>query len=238
MSNDIVDPYYGWYLDDYKLEALIVQKYGSIERSIKLIKEYRNNWATDDNELSLSFYTNNLANEWKKYYSPVWAPYGTKVLSYKRKQEDITINTNRILDFTISANNGSTAFTNNEIVDIRTTGTNTVGTAQLIYANTTTIRVQNVSGNTSANSSVTKYIIGETTGANVTANAVTTVQENVTEDEERFWSPISFFDYEQELNEQKKHIRLVGSEVKDLLLQDFFEKIQQDMDPVTRIVQE
>lgn len=238
MSNEIIDPYYGWYLDDYKLEALLVEKYGSIEKSIKLIKEYRTNWAIDDSEISVSFYNNNLANEWKKYYSPVWAPYGTKILSYKRKQEDVTINTNRILDFTISANNGATAFTNNEIIDIRTTGTNTVGTGQLLYANSTTVRVQSVSGNTTANSTFTKYIIGETSSANVTVNAVTTVRENVTEDEERFWSPVSYFDYEQEINEQKKHVRLVGAEVKDLLLQDFFEKIQQDMDPVTRIVQE
>lgn len=238
LSNQIIDPYYGWYLNETQFQALLVEKYGSVENSIKKIKEYRTNWATDDTELSESFYLNNLANEWKKYYTPVWAPYGAKIISYKRKQEDISINTNRILDFSISQKNSQRNFSNNEIIDIRTTATNTVGTAQLIYANSTVVRVQSVSGNTSANSSSTKLIIGETSGANVTVNGVITIQENVTEEEERFWSPVSFFEYEEELNEQKKHIYVIGADLKDLVLQNFFERLQEDMDPVTRIVEE
>ncbi len=238
LSNQIIDPYYGWYLNETQFQALLVEKYGSVENSIKKIKEYRTNWANDDTELSESFYLNNLANEWKKYYTPVWAPYGAKIISYKRKQEDISINTNRILDFSISQKNSQRNFSNNEIIDIRTTATNTVGTAQLIYANSTVVRVQSVSGNTSANSSSTKLIIGETSGANVTVNGVITIQENVTEEEERFWSPVSFFEYEEELNEQKKHIYVIGADLKDLVLQNFFERLQEDMDPVTRIVEE
>lgn len=238
MSNEIVDPYYGWYLDDANFQSFIESKYGSFENAVKKIKEYRTNWATDDSEISVSFYENTLANEWKKYYTPILGAYGNTISSYKRKQEDITINTNRIIDLQISANNGTKTFSNSEIVDVRSTPTLTVATGQLIYANSTIARIQSVSGNTFANSTALRFLIGESSQANVTINGSTIIRENVTEEEERFWSPVSYFQYEEELNEQKKYLKIVPGQTKDLLLQDFFSKLQEDMDPVTRLVDE
>jgi len=238
MSNEIVDPYYGWYLDSANFNAFIVSKYGSFENSARLIKEYRTNWATDDAELSVSFYDNNLANEWKKYYSPVQAAYGTSILYYRRKQEDVTINTNRIIDLHISANNGTKAFTNNEVVELTSPSLIPVAVGQVLYANSTTIRIQSVSGNTHANTSSTLLASGQMSQANATIDNSVTIRENVTEEEEKFWSPVSYFQYEEELNEQKKFIKVIGNNVKDLLLQDFFSKLQEDMDPVTRLVNE
>lgn len=232
VSNYIVDPYYQWYLDDEKFGDLMIQKYGSIETSMKKVKYYRNNWSSDYTELEPSFYYNTLDQDWKKYYEPVFGA-GQKIISFKRKAQDITINTNRILDFTISANNGTNAYSNGELLDINTTGTNTVGTAELIFANSSVIRVQHVSGNTSANSTATKLIIGETSGANMSVNAVSTVKENVTSAEEVFWSPVYYYDWEQEINESNKSLILLDAGLTDLVYQAFVERLREDVDPLT-----
>lgn len=239
MSNEIIDPYYGWYLNEDKFNDLMIQKYGTVEKSKKKIKFYRNNWYTDDTELSVDYYNNTLSNDWKKYYSPVWSITAEKVMSYVRKQDDVTMNTNKILEYTITANNSNVSFTNNEIVDLKLNGQEaTVGTGELVTANTTKIRIQSVSGNTFANSSVILNIVGEDSSCNCSVNAVSTVQENITNNEAVFWSPVYYYDWEQELNEQKKNILLVSSDDMPTLMRQFERKINEDVDTETGLSQQ
>jgi hypothetical protein len=236
MSNDIIDPYYQWYLNDFQFEQMLIMKYGSVENAMEKTMLYMNNWSLDDNNLSVEYYDNNLPNQWKKYYTPIWG-IGLKIEGYTRRQEDISINTNRIISFSISSNNNPLTMTAGEIVDFTVSGgdNTTVGTAEMITANSTAIVVQHCSGQTSANNSARKHITGRDSGAEVSVNDTNVLKENVTETEEVFWYPVKYFDYEQYLNEQKKNIKLVGTEVKDLLLQQFQQQIQLDMDPITRL---
>lgn len=238
-ANGVVDPYYGWYLNENQLQKLMIEKYGSLENAIKKIKVYRNNWATDDTEISVSYYENTLAQILKKYYSPLWSQVGTKIMGYKRKQEDVTTNTNRIIDFNISANNNSISLANGELIDIKAAGGSsaTIGTGEIITANSTIVRIHNVSGETTANTANLKLIVGEQTQGNVTVNNSVIVKENITLVEQAYWSPVSFYQYEQEQNELRKNLLVVGIEVKDLVVEQFQRLIQQDMDPVTRIVE-
>lgn len=267
MVNGIVDPYYEWYLDDYAFEQLIIQKYGSIPNSMKRIKYFVNNWATDQNEVDASFYENNMALSWKKYYVPsVWkksrslikkknenesAVYTNVPLSYKRKEIDIFMNTNRIMDMSISADNNSKAIVIGELVDLKdVNGTSeTVGTGEVIAANSSVIRIMHVLGNTTANSTFLKLMVGETSGANLTinnseialksivVNSVTQFvkMENIPFDEEKFWSPVSYYDYELSENEKRKHIVLPAQGAKDIMYQRFQQRLQENMDPVTRM---
>lgn len=224
LSNGIVDPYYGWYVDNDKLQEIIIQTYGSIETSLKYIKFYRNNWANDDTELTPSYYENNLPLSWKKYYDPKWAS-NFKIISYTRKQIDSVMNTNRILEYAVSYNNYNT-FVENEIVDIKITNQNSiVGRGQVCFANSSVLRIQSVSGNTSANSISTKTLIGETSNTHVLANSVFTVHENITIEEEKFWSPVTAFDFETELNEEKKNIKLVDNGIVSLVVNEFTKKL-------------
>jgi hypothetical protein len=235
MSNDIVDPYYDWYLNDYQFNSLMIEKYGSIERALKKIIFYRNNWATDDTEISVSFYNNTLQQSWKKYYSPIWGP-GNKIVSYKRKQLDAVTNTNRIIEYTISANNTANGLILDELVDIKIPGQDaTVGTGEVIFANSTILRLKNVDGNTTATSTFNKTIVGETSFANVTVSNSDITFQNFTTDEGIFWSAVSYFDYETELNEQKKNIRLVGSEQHLLLVDQFQRRMNEDVDSSTNL---
>lgn len=269
MTNDIFDPYWEWYLTDEQIEEKLKSNFGSVETAMKKIKFYRNNWANDDSEISASFYENNLALSWKKYYVPSqWktsvsyvtkgnnketAVYSHSILTYKRKQMDVIVNTNRHIDFSIQSNTSSVAFSNGELADIKVYGgtTETVGTCEVLISNSSTIRVRHVAGNTSANSTHMKYIVGETSGANCVVNnsvvAVKTIEsnniitttklENFDESEGVFWSPVTYYDWEIEQNEARKLIVLPSAGIKDLMIQKFQERLQENMDPVTKLSQ-
>lgn len=237
MTNGIVDPYYQWYLNDSQFESLLIEKYQSLENAQKRIAFYRNNWATDSQELSVSQYNSIIVESWKKYYSPIWGP-GTKIVGYKRKQIDSITNTNRIVEYTIQANNTSISLSDGELVDIKITGQQqTVGTGEVIISNSSILRIKNVSGNTQANTTFTKTIVGEQSAANVTVSNSDVIFENITIEEQVFWSPVSFYDYHQEINEQNKNIKLVAAGQHTIVVDQFEQVVREDVDSVTGISQ-
>ena len=223
-SNDIVDPYYDWYLDPYTFNKLLEAKYGSLENSQRKVKFYQNNWSNDTNEISPSFYNNTLPNIHKKYYTPVFG-INTKIISYKRKEEDAVTNTNRIMQYTI-ANTSSFAFVKDEPVNFRLSGTDAnLGNGQVEMANSTVLRVRSVAGDVDANTTVTKDIIGMTSTANATANSAEIYFENFSNSEAVFWSAVNYYEYEQYKNERKKNIKLVGDGIQELISNEFRERL-------------
>lgn len=230
MSNDIVDPYYQWYLNNDALNKLVEYKYGSLEIAQRKVKYYENNWYDDSQQLSPSFYNNNLNNSWKKYYKPVLG-INTKIISYQRKEDDTRTNTNRILEYTISSDNANVSFIHDEVVNIRAAGSDaTIGKGQIDFANSSILRVKSVSGNTSANSSVPKNMIGDESSANVTANGVSIYFENFSNSEAVFWKEVTYYDYEVLQNEQKRDIQLIGDDIAPGLIEEFRKKIIEDIE--------
>lgn len=217
LANDIIDPYYDWYMSEIDFDKFIVTKYGSYENSVKKIKFYRNNWYTLEEEITPSFYDNTLSNELKKYYTPNFG-VNNKILSYKRIEEDWVMNTNRIIKYTHSSN---VVFTEDEIVDLKYSG-EIIGGGTVITSNTTTVTIQHVSGNTTANSSWTKEIIGETSGVTANTSNSEILQINISDDEAIYWEPVTYYDIEEELNESRKNIKVIN---KDYAL-DLSEKLR------------
>lgn len=206
LNNGIVDPYYGWYLDSYDFNNFIVKKYGSIEAAQKKIKYYQLNWPTTDFEISPSFYENNLPDHLKKYYEPNFSQQN-KILSYKRKAEDFVTNTNKLLEFSLSSVTGN-GFIKGEIIDIYNPALSSIiGGCEVVYSNTTVVKVQHISGNTSA----TNKILGETSNTLATITTSIKLFENLTDDEAVYWSPVYFYEYEIEKNEKNKNIRLLDA---------------------------
>lgn len=223
LSNEIVDPYYGWYIRDDQLDELIRTKYLSIENAKKRIKFFMNNWFNhSDDFLSVSFYENTLAKPLKKYWNPEFSEDG-KIISYKRKRLDETVNTNKIIDFTITYTDGE-EFEQLEFVDIFHNA-NQVGTGEVVFSNSSVVRIQSVQGNTFANSSSNTYIVGETSSTNAHANSYNIMIENISDSENAYWSPIYVYDYEVMQNEQKKTIKLVDNSIVPFLTNDFLSKI-------------
>lgn len=201
LSNEIVDPYYQWYLDELEFAGFIATKYGSLEAAQEQTKFYRNNWATDTTEISPAYYTYTLPYDWKSYYTPNYGP-GAKIISYSRKPVDHVQNTNQIIRYEYSAN---AAFVNAEILDIKFGG-EIVGGGEVVTANDTVVYIQHVSGNTTANTTAGKELIGETSGTIANTANGEVIYEVITDSESRFWNRVSMYDWEVEQNEAKKHI--------------------------------
>jgi len=204
LTNNTIDPFYSWYLDNDEFNGFIKSKYGSIESAIKQTVFYRNNWYNDSSEITPSFFNNTLDQRLKKYYTPNFG-INTKIISYKRKSEDWVVNTNKLMVWDVSYTSGN-SFTVGEIIDIKYNA-EIVGGAEIVSSNTTSITIQHVSGIT--NTSV--YIVGESSGSNANLTSSVTTIENITDEEAVFWERISVYDYENELNESRKNINLMES---------------------------
>jgi hypothetical protein len=170
----------------------------------KKVKYYQNNWANDDTEITPAAYNSYLPYDHRKYYTP---NYGTsyQITSYSRKKDDTTKNTNKLIDMgiTISSGNG---YVVGETVDILNVNT-VVGAGEIEYANTSHVKIKNISGNTSS----TNSIRGDNSNTLATITSSTIKYENITNSEAIYWNPVYFYDYELELNEKNKNIKLLNN---------------------------
>ena len=108
LSNKILDPYNEWYMNDEEFQEFLIKKYDTIVNAYEKVKFYRNDWINSDN-ISVSRY-DALTPKLKNYWEPVYST-GTNISSYKRKEADWSINTNKIVSYVVS----NTSFVNNEI---------------------------------------------------------------------------------------------------------------------------
>lgn len=205
LSNGIIDPYYGWYLNTQDFENFIKKKYGSIENSIKRIKYYHLNWSEDRINITPDYYDTNLPEVLKKYYTPNFGDRA-KILSYKRREELWIVNTNKIYQFNVNLHSNA-VFSNNELVEIRNSNNSAIGAGEVITQNSSSIIIKNISGNTNANN----IVFGESSSANATILDTDLLQSNISDDEFVYWQAVSFYDYENDKNENNKFINLLDA---------------------------
>lgn len=209
LANDIVDPYFDLYLNDTNFDRFITDKYGSIANAQQQIVYWRNNWETDDTELSLSGFES-LPDYAKKYYGPKVDRYNN-AYSYERKQEDWIVDTNQIVSIVVQATG---TFTVGEKVTQTATVGGVTANAVVTFANSTQISLKHVVGEVLAsNSTVTTTITGLSSGATANAQSLS-VQYAIPETEAVFWSPVSYYDHEAENNARKKTIQLIDTRLK------------------------
>ena len=208
LTNNITDPYYHWYLSEIEFDDFITTKYGSYEDAVQTILYYQNNWVKLEETLTPSYFENNLAPVLKKYYTPEFAD-NLKILRYIRRGEDWTVATNRIMSFDLT---GSNTFLTDERLHIWDNVGNEIGLGYVVTSNTTQVMIQHVSGNTTANSTVTRTLIGETSNVTLTTNQSNVVQISLDDLEAKYWDPVTAFDYEFALNESRKDLLIIASE--------------------------
>ncbi len=196
FANDVVDPYYDMPLEYNDFTKFIVSKYGSLERANRKIKYYRNNWADEADSISVTEY-NALNPNYQKYYEPEVNMDYTPI-AYRRVKDDTIVSTNRMITCLIQNVNGE--FTVGEEIKV-----NSNNYAFVTFANTTAMTVQHVTG-TIANTNV---VVGQESGATATIQQSNTVYETLASTEPTFWSPVSYYQYEDELNSAKKEIVLL-----------------------------
>ena len=195
LANDVIDPYFDLTLSADDFNEHIATKYGSYDLAARKIKVYRNNWY-DYNDVSITpSQFNSLANGTQKYYEPVLDNV-LNVARYVRKRHDDLISTNKIQSIAISSVTGT--FKVGE--EIQTNGTNY---AFVTYVGTNSITVQHITGTLSGT------IRGQESGATATVGSITTLLQPISAVDAPFWSPVTFLEYEQDINEAKKNIKLL-----------------------------
>jgi hypothetical protein len=217
LSNNITDPYYDWYLSEKDFHLYLCKKYFNlglvVQEKISILKSkiafYRNNWYEDKDYITASEY-NALPIELHKYWEPVVESTNV-VRAYQRVESDWTINTNKLVKY--STTHTIPAFINDEIVTITGTGINARG--QISDISTSSIIVKNFSGATGAiNASVTIHGTESGVSASFTHthfSPTIDVVENLKSYEMVYWSPVTVYDHEKEMNENKRSINVIDS---------------------------
>jgi hypothetical protein len=211
LSNNIIDPYHDWYVDQTTFEAFIIKKYGSLANAMTKIKYYRNNWYSDPAPTIIAAAYESLDPALRKFYEPV--PINDVIVNnpreYTRKKEDWTIRTNAIARYATA--NGA-GFVTSEVVDV-VFGPSSQGTGQIAFANTTTVTLENLSGVvTTGTISGSSYLRGRESLTNTAFTSATSVANNIPSAEFGYWSPVTLHDYETEINERNKSILVLKSE--------------------------
>jgi hypothetical protein len=200
-SNNVVDPYYDWFMDGDSFNRFITSKYGSLTSARRNIKFFRSNYVSDDSMITPAAY-NALSGNQTRFWAPVTGE-NNNVIRYERKKEDVSFQTNKTQQISISLV-GNTSFSNNEYV-FQTSGGTTVSSGTVIFANSSVCIVTNVGGTiTTANN-----LKGGDSLANATVSSVNTLSTSISADIQSYFEFVSFYDYENELNEQKKNIKLI-----------------------------
>jgi hypothetical protein len=211
MSNNIIDPYHDWYVDQTTFEEFIVKKYGSLANALTKIKYYRNNWYSDPTPTITAASYESLDPALRKFYEPV--PVNDVIvnspLEYTRKREDWVIRTNAVARYATA--NGA-GFAAAEVVDV-VFGPSSQGTGQVAFANTTAVILENLSGVvTTGTISGSSYMKGRESLTNTAFTSAVLVANNIPAAESGYWSPVTLYDYETEINERNKSILVLKSE--------------------------
>ena len=203
FSNDIVDPHYGWYLNDEQFNNYIVSKYGSLANAQQKTYRFEVSWLNDSSKKTVAEYnllTSVAPINLKQYWAPVVDEFDN-VVYYARKQADRYVTTNKIQQLTVT---NATGFEQGEIV-YQTSGSVVSASAEIELIVNNTLIVKHVYGTFTSPTTLT----GQDSGTSSLVSSVTTLQQNIPAAEEVYWTGVSIYDYELALNEQRKSIRVI-----------------------------
>lgn len=201
-SMDIIDPYYEYPLSPEQFSQYITDKYGSVANAQNRINYWEINWSDDDGKLSLSGF-NSLPDALKKYYNANYG-IGASIISYSRRKADWLVSTNMIVTYGVD---NDTPFQDKELVQVFT-GNTVIGNAEVCWSNSSFLIVQNVQGDTPAN---TAQIRGLTSNAVANISQVIFTSNSIPIDERSFWEPVTFWDHELTIHQGRKYIKLIDN---------------------------
>lgn len=220
MSNDIVDPYHEWPRTQLDMENFISAKYGSAANAAMQTAFYRTNYETDDRVISSAAY-NALSTGEKQYWQAI-VGYNDSVLNYERKQVNLISETNQLVTLTGTFNDIPAPSSVVKYPFLYGGPPNPVlGT--VAFANSTTVILKHVTGVWDAGLMV---YAGNNASINATITTANTTTRCIPDAELAYWTPVTWFDYEYELNEAKRNIQLISSVYVNKIERDMKELLQ------------
>lgn len=209
MTNDVVDPYSDMFLDGETFVNMIKSKYGSVEFAQQKIAFYLNNWfENNEDKLTISQYISAPKNI-KKYYT-ARINYANEVIEYVRHRKDWKKSTNKIRILTV---NSVASLTVGTLIYQYVAG-NLVASGEIVDVNSVDkkITVKNITGSFVTTAGNVFYKFNNTTQYSVSTITSPHTEDNIPANETQFWSPMTYFDQERELNELKRSIKLLRAE--------------------------
>lgn len=227
LTNQIIDPYYDFPLSDDDLNTYVINTYGGISQAQNTILFFRTNWASDPSILSVTAY-NALGVGQQKYWAPTLG-YSGKIVSYVRKKEDWTVTTNMVIaavttiDVELLTEDGYVIDTSDNYDIVWPEGGSTTVSFQVgeqvtqngvvvgtvAAAGPDILMLQHIDG--TATTITAGEIDGVTSGAAATILSTSLISQNIPDNEAIYWSPVYAYDYEKELNDNRKHISLLDN---------------------------
>lgn len=199
-SNGIVDPYHGWLLDEQNFNKYIVSKYGSLARAVEQTAYYRVKASSET--IAISAYAALTAAR-KKYWTPYTDDVGN-IMYYVRTKNNSKVATNAFVRLTASLNETAVSkFVIGEHVT-QVVGGVIGASGDVVRVTDTTVELQHIQGT---------FVAGNVTG--MTSDNVASIGEvfnigvTIPPDELIYWEPVSYFIHEQEMNEQKRKIKMI-----------------------------
>lgn len=200
LSNNTVDPYFEWPSTQNQLRDYIIAKFGSEANAQQQICFYRNNYYGDDTILDVPGYSA-LSDVQKFYWMPVAGADGSAV-GYERKPADIIVDTNATLQLTGDFSNSAARAENVYVTQSAAAGF--VG-----FSNTSVLMLRHITGN---------FVPGTCSAG--TISVVTPGVVTIPAGAAPYYSPVSEYEYAEELNESRKNIRLLQVQYLDVIVRD------------------
>jgi len=235
ITNDVLDPYFEWYLTDYQMTQFIKDKYGNMQRAMDRVAYYRNDYS-DKNSIGVAAF-NALTPGQMQYWEPVYG-VGSYVIEFRRKALELKASTNFILSVGYTGNGGFTDsntglwdsyFKSDEVLKIQlynyVTSRYVTGKAQFIQANSTNMLIQHIDGDAFPHDDVVinanSYIYGVESSSNINITSCEFISNNIPADVYAYWAPVYYYDIEIEKNEGNKTIRLLQAQYVPDFLRNF-----------------
>lgn len=207
-SNKMIDPYFEWPLSVNEFNEFVAKKYAptlsvseGIAEAEQKILYYRVNWYADDSVLSPASY-DALAAQQKKYWTPVYGQ-GNIPVGYERREMDMIADTNKVVSLTCTT---SGLFQEEERILQYNANNALIAEGIVSYASSTNIVVKRIQGEFVANNIWTS---GATSGQTARVESVATIETSIPAIEFAYWTPVTAYTYEEELNGARKSIYLI-----------------------------
>jgi hypothetical protein len=193
LTNQVVDPYYGWYLTQEQFQSWMEDRYGSVDDAQQRILFWRNDWTADEFRMSVSTHDSTLTESTKRYYEPVYGQ-GAQVIGYERKKVDWVVSTNEIRKVTLT---DPVSFDEGSLLTF-TSGGERVGTAEVRWVSGSDVVVKDPLGETTG-------VVDDGTNTGV-VDSWETVYLGIPQDERVYYSPVTAWDHHSEENEKNRQL--------------------------------
>lgn len=210
LSNGVVDPYNDVLKSEEDFRNHITKKYGSIQFAREKILFYINNWANNtEEEITVTQYAN-ASQVVKKFYTARTNVHN-QVVSYRRHQQDWIKSTNKLRILTLD----SVRYLFVGSVIVQYVSGEIVAKGEIVDVNEddNKITVQHITGTfVSTTNTVKRYNTSSTYVVSAVNNPF--VVDNITDEEANYWTSMTAYDFEEELNESRRNILLLRSSLR------------------------